>query len=272
MGTYKTNLLNALNAVPLAKDAAHGLYSSLEDVASKLKIPMPTFYLMGKAAHTNPAADGLANLANAGALAKDTIVVSEPLLKLMGSTDLTQPISQELKAALSHEMHHCANRTGLFMATQLPVFALPAIALTATYLYDRAHTKKAETKSDKSAPDLIEEFAKKVRKELPKDEPKFNFLDNVVYYGKYIAIGAAATAAGLAIARYGARHYEFAADRFAANAVGDKNAMVSAIEKIHTAAQEVIASTPERGIISRILDATISAHPSLAERVANIMR
>jgi Zn-dependent protease with chaperone function len=267
MGLLDKHVLDALNAVPLMKDAASGLYSSLEGVASTLKISMPTFYVAGTPKVIHPVLEELAKLPSAAALSKDTVLLSEPMLKLLGSTDLTQPISQELKAVLSHEMHHCSNHTGILLAKFVPIFALPAIALTATYLYDRAQAKKAATPK----PEDIERAATETRKELPKDEKGSGFLDNLIYYGKYVAIGVAATAAGLLTARYVSRHFEFAADSFGAG-MTDKGAMASALEKVLGTTHDLLASHPKGGIFSRIIGETIQAHPSLTERVANILR
>jgi Zn-dependent protease with chaperone function len=267
MGLFDKQVLDALNAVPLLKDNASGLYSSLEGVASSLKIPMPTFYVAGTPKVIHPVLEELAKLPSAAALSKDAVLLSEPMLKLLGTTDLTQPISQELKAVLSHEMHHCSMHTGIVLAKFVPIFALPAIALTATYLYDRAQAKKATAPK----PEDIEQAATATRKELPKDEKGSSFLDNLIYYGKYVAIGVAATAAGLLTARYVSRHFEFAADNFGAS-MTDKGAMASALEKVLGTTDAILSNHPKGSIISRILDETVRAHPGLAERTANILR
>lgn len=267
MGTFYKPLLDALNAKPLTQDNAAGLLAGLEDVAGKLKISMPTFYSYGLPKMSHPLLDNLAKLPSAGALSKDSVLVSEPLFKLLGSADLSKPISKELKAVLSHEMHHCSMHTGVLLAKYVPIFALPAIALTATYLYDRAQAKKTAIPK----PEDIEKAATDTRKELPKDEKGSRFLDNLIYYGKYIAIGVAATAAGLLTARYVSRHFEFAADSFGAS-MTDKDAMASALGKVVGESEKILAGHPQGGLFSKLIGETIHAHPSLAERVANIMR
>jgi Zn-dependent protease with chaperone function len=267
-------VLKHLKAEPLTHEKAFGLYQAANEIARSLGIQTPTFHLAPQILHSHPIINGMVNSPNAASLSSTAIMLSEPILRLFESMDLSKPISQEFKAVIAHEMHHCANRTSMMMMSRVPVFALPAAALTGLYLYDRAHAKakKENNVTPENMVKHIETTTSETRASLPKETEQSSLLNNILYYGKYLAVAVAATGVGLWIARHGARYHEFAADSFAAGAVHNRESMVSALRKIHQAAGQSISEHHQAGAFKGIIAETLHAHPSFAERVTNIRR
>ena len=187
------SVLEAFKAEHLTRTAAPGLYSSMDEVAAKLNIPMPKFYVLPEKYYGHPLFDGLANAPNAASLSKTDIIISKPILRLLKSSDLSKPLSEEMKAILAHEMHHCANRGSMMAMSRVPVAALPVIAIAATYMYDKAHAK-AQKEGDTSAANVVKHMgdaAKETQDSLPSETGRSTFFKNVITTGKYIAVATA---------------------------------------------------------------------------------
>lgn len=273
------SFLKHINAHPIPRSGNEGLYAAIDEIAALLRIKAPEIHCAPSIkVPTHPLIEGIVNHPNAASLSKDKIFISQPMLDLFEAQDLSKPISEELKAILGHEMHHCANRGSLMAMRSLPVFALPAIAVAATYLYDHAKNK-AEHEKDVSAGNLVKHIdatAKDADRQLreqqenkPQRHEEAGLKRNILHYGKYFAIGVAGLGAGLLTSRYGSRFHEFAADRFGAS-VTNKEAAISALRKIHEAMGASISEHPEKEAFKGLINETMQAHPSFAERAAHI--
>ncbi len=272
-------VLTQIKAQKIERKGNEGLYAAVDEIAGKLGITAPeVHYAPPINSPVHPVINGLVNQPNAASLSKDKIFVSQPMLDLMGAQELSQPIGEEFKAILGHEMHHCANRTSMMATTRLPVFALPAIAVAGTYLYDRAK-RKAEAEKDTSPGKLVKhidasvnEAEQQLRQQQDNESQRKDeagLKRTLLQCGKYFAIAAAGVGAGLFAARCGSRFHEFSADRFGAS-VTNKDVMISALRKVHEAAGASISEHPQQEVFQGIMAETILAHPSFAERAAHI--
>jgi Zn-dependent protease with chaperone function len=216
---------------------------------------------------------------NAMAIFGKDILVTQPLLELLESTDFTKAPTDELKAVLAHEMHHSANIGKTVLLTRGSVLIMPAAAMLAMYLYDKAHEKSQGTPDKKQIPNpqqLLTDIgteAEKLEQTLPieSDIEQKKKGHPAITLAKYLAVGTVGLAAGLMVARVSSRHFEFAADRFAAEC-GHGEALVSALEKIHGNIEQSVAAHPQGNFLRKLIGETIMAHPNLAERIANIRR
>lgn len=279
MKSLADKFLEKLGAQKVEHSKASGLYHAVDEIAKRLNIKSPDIYITNdKIIPSDFMLEAFSRTPNAASISKDKIIISKSFLKLFDSENLMRPVSEEIKAILGHEMHHCAYRTTAVSAAILPVFALPVVAVTATYLYDRAKKKAAAEKdvSPKNVAKHIDESAKKAEKIIDKksggspDETENGFLKQVLNAGKYIAMATIGLGTGLYIARHGSRFNEFAADRFGA-LVSSKVAMANGLKKVHKAMENsTYVFKNEPSIMDIISSETIYAHPSLRERTSHI--
>jgi Zn-dependent protease with chaperone function len=150
MKSLADQLLKMVDAKKIERSATSkgGLYDVLDEIAKELKIKTPEVYMPNSSLeHSHPILNSIINKPNAASISKDKILINKSILKLLNSENLNAPVSQELKAVLGHEMHHCANRSSMMLMSRAPIFAMPAIAVAGMYIYDKAKNKaEAEKK------------------------------------------------------------------------------------------------------------------------------
>lgn len=272
MGYLADSVLAALEAKPIARESAKGLYEALDEIAKKLNIDTPMVHLTAEKEHINPILRSLAKQPNAAALSNKDILISNPILRLFEATDLNKPLSEELKAVLAHEMHHCAHHKKIVAARAVPLVALPAAAMTGVYLYDKAHAKakKEGNISPENITKHLEGAAQDAHMELPAEAAKSPFISRLLTSGKYIAAAAAGLGVGGLTSRIASRQFEYAADSFASKAVSDKEAMVGALRKILESMGRKVSEHPKGESFTEVVKELCSSHPSFAKRAANI--
>lgn len=263
-------LIKELKCSKLAKDAAPSFFQAVEEIAARLKIPAPDFFLTGGSISGHPNFMNMHYSPGAFSISKKTVLISPSLLEALGNSDLSKPISDELRAVIAHEMHHCANFTSLSLMKFAPVLALPAAAMTGLYLYNNAKANAAK-EGDTSKEKLVEHVHKeadKLHDTLP-EEAKASWLMRAMNTtAKYMAVAAVGVGVGLLLTRQGARYHEFAADAFASEASHNRNSIIRALEKIFEYAGINVAEHDK--MFKGVMNETFGAHPSLAERAAHV--
>lgn len=272
MGNLADKVLAALEAKPIARESAKGLYDALDEIAKKLKIEPPTVHLTAEKEHSHPILRSLTKQPNAAAISKKDILISNPILRLFGATDLNKPLNEELKAVLAHEMHHCAHHNKVVASRVIPMAALPAAAIAGVYLYDKAQAKAKEEGniSPENITRHLEGAVHDVHAELPANAAKSPFMSRLLTTGKYIAAAAAGLSAGGLTSRIASRQFEYAADAFASQAVSDKEIMVSALHKVHESIGKSVSEHPKGQSFVDVVKELCSSHPSFAKRAAHI--
>lgn len=267
---FDSLLIKELKCSKLTKDAAPSFFQAVEEIAARLKISAPDFFLTGGSMSGHPNFMKMHFAPNAAALSKKTVILSPPLLEALGNSDLSKPISDELRAVIAHEMHHCANFTSLSLMKFAPVLLMPAAAMTGLYLYNNAKANAAK-EGDTSKEKLVEHVHKeadKLHDTLPEEAKSSWLIRAVNTTAKYMAVAAAGVGVGLLLTRQGARYHEFAADAFASEASHNKNSIISALEKIFEYCGVTAAEHDK--MYKGVMGETFGAHPSLAERAAHV--
>lgn len=193
------------------------------------------------------------------------IEASQGLIRTLQPDGLTS-VSREMRAALAHEVGHIGHPNAVRQG-KLSILAAPAVAVAA---YELLRRHKAEPSA--STHEAIERAP-------PQDTGMAGLPPDYIRAAKYVAIAALGLGAGSLLARKLSRAAEFAADRRAVLSTKDPEALISALTKVHKAADELMQEAPETGnAVRRFLDrtmlgfenATYNAHPELGERVTAI--
>lgn len=190
------------------------------------------------------------------------------------------PLTVEMKAALAHEITHHTESSLTKTFRLVPIFAAPLVALAALDLYER-HAKNAKTPHE-----AIENINAAAQGQSHNNDAT----SKALRAGKYLAVAAIGTAAGLYFTGKFSKHLEFKADLGSFRLTGDKQAMINALQQNASYTESLIAETKElqskllageeQAVSERILayvkkplewaKEQFHAHPSTAQRIEHL--
>lgn len=268
------HLLKFLEAEHVKPGEAPALYEALERAAKKLGIDTPKVHIVPEKTFNDKFIDAVSLMPNAAAIAKDKIIISKPMLRLMEHEDMaTASVSKEFEAVLAHEMYHCGGHAKQVLGRAVPLFMMPAAAMTGLYLYKRAQKKAAKTQdhSPEAIKQHIEEATQHQLAGIAAQKNSHPLMSSLVTVGGYLAAGYAGFEVGKQGTRFLTNRIEHAADRFAAKHVG-KDPMVNALKMIYDHAGRTVSEAKELES-AKILPTwreALASHPSFYKRAAHI--
>jgi Zn-dependent protease with chaperone function len=226
------------------------------------------------------------------------IIVSDGLLKLYDSQHLHLPPTPEMKWVLAHEIGHLKQGLDkILTARYTPLLALPAAAVGAMALYDKAQARAAKKKTEATPENLAQEireitasYERRIGAQHGSDSDGKESIDaqwkkTLLRSADYLAAAALGVAGGLALTRHNMLKLEYDADRFGMMTTGSVDAFVSAINKLYDmrALKTPAASKQATTFTGRLADIVkrecesvltncLHAHPSRSQRIQAVQR
>ncbi|MFO0109590.1 MAG: M48 family metallopeptidase, partial [Alphaproteobacteria bacterium] len=218
------------------------------------------------------------HMAGALCLDKPRILIGEKMRKMLGNHRLHEPISEEFKAVLAHEISHLKHGD-VKLWKVIPLRLSPFLGLAAGFAgvayAEHLKKKEHETSKQKDAATARADIHAEWEKSDQPSEPFPEAMNPLLRIGKYVAGGLLGFAVGTGLYALAHRHIEFRADRVSAELIEDGKPLARALQSLREQLQNSVRQNPEiigeikkMNPVKKMLHALM--HPSDAERIRRL--
>lgn len=255
----------------ITQEHAPYLHKALDELCAKAGIAKPVVCALKPEATVDKKTKmTLDHLIGALYVDKPRIIFGERARRIFSFSDMSQPISEEIKAVMAHELSHIKHGD-VKLSRALPIrflspFAGMAAAMAGFALYDnmKSANEKNGIPEDKqvTSAQLDAQFAQTEQKsEMPVTEQSAILLKIT----KYAAAAAAGLIAGQLFSKLYHNHIEYRADKFSADLMGSGEPLASALEKFRDYSTRVLG-IKQPGILKSLF----TWHPDVNKRIETL--
>jgi Zn-dependent protease with chaperone function len=258
---------------PLASEGQPHLFGALQELCHKAKIEMPNLHLLD---HGKLGTDHVSNMLRVMPAAtfhqngQHHIYFNEPMLKIWGMDNITSPMTDEVKAVISHELGHITRKDIVgFGAGRVAQFT--PLACLVGGLGVTAYLEHRSKQQEKEKPAL----------KIDTSQSKSPTLNAALIVGEYVGAAILGLTVGMVIATKIRHGMEYSCDAFSKKLMGSGEPLAIALEKLHQFENRLINDAIAAGKISEQQAQSLKSvddfiknlmHPPQEARIAALRR